>query len=84
MKARVLMMNPMPFLSGAAKSDRAQHWYIRHGSIDRDTSFQMQMLLALQAEDAGCDVNFRLAWEKGHTGDYDLDELFSWINALIQ
>jgi hypothetical protein len=84
MKDRVLMMNPMPFLSGAKESDGARHWYIRHGSIDRDTSFQMQLLLALQAEDAGCDVNFRLAWEKGHTGDYDLEELFGWINSLIQ
>jgi hypothetical protein len=82
MRTRVLMMSPMPFLSGAYESDTAEYWYVRHGSIDRDTAFQMQMLLALQAEDAGCDVNFRLAWEKGHTGDYDLDELFSWINSV--
>ena len=38
--------------------------------------------LALKLQNAGKDVNFLLAWNRPHSGDYALDELFEWIKSL--
>ena len=57
----------------------APHWYIRHGAIDRDTSFPIPLNLALKLQKEGKNVNYLLAWNRPHSGDYSLDELFSWI-----
>lgn len=29
------------------------------------------------------DVNFLLAWNRPHSGDYALDELFEWIAKIV-
>lgn len=78
---RVHIMNPMNFI-GDGVSKTASHWYIRHGALDRDTAFQIPINLATKLENNGCDVNFELAWGRGHSGDYDLDELFAWIREI--
>ncbi|MBE6334484.1 MAG: alpha/beta hydrolase [Bacteroidales bacterium] len=79
-QAKVAMMNPMFHLLFPA--DRASHWYIRHGSRDRDTGFSVPINLATKLSNVGCSVNFSLAWNRGHEGDYDLDDLFAWIANL--
>ena len=33
-------------------------------------------------ENNGCDVDFALPWGIPHSGDYDMEELFSWIDGL--
>jgi len=33
---------------------------------------------------AGKDVNFLLAWNRPHNGDYALDELFQWIAEITK
>ena len=81
-KRNVALMNPMNFI-GDGVSTVAQHWYIRHGSRDRDTSFPVPINLALKLQNAGKDVNFLLAWNRPHSGDYALDELFEWINKVL-
>ena len=58
------------------KADNAPHWYIRHGARDRDTSFPVPVNLATKLQNEGLDTDFLLAWNRPHSGDYSLDELF--------
>jgi hypothetical protein len=82
-KDRVYLMNAMNFI-GKTGSKTAPNWYIRHGSIDRDTAFTIPIVLATALSNKGYAVDFALAWEKPHTGDYDLDEVFMWINGKVR
>ena len=75
------LLNPMNFI-GNENTDVAPHWYIRHGACDRDTSFPIPLNLALKLQNAGKDVNYLLAWNRPHSGDYALDELFEWIRKI--
>lgn len=79
---RIVMMNPMCFLT-EDNNGIATHWYIRHGAKDRDTSFLVPVNLATRLENIGKDVNFALPWNRPHSGDYNLDDLFSWIERVI-
>jgi hypothetical protein len=83
MQERVYIMNPMNFIGGDSDSQLAQHWYIRHGAKDRDTSFLVPINLATKLQNAGYDVNFALPWNRPHSGDYNLDDLFSWIKSVL-
>ncbi|MCR4764917.1 MAG: alpha/beta hydrolase [Bacteroidaceae bacterium] len=76
------LLNPMYFV-GDSKTDVAPHWYIRHGSRDRDTAFPVPLNFALKLQNEGKDVNFLLAWNRPHGGDYALDELFQWIRQIM-
>ena len=77
----VRMMNT---LSYASSEGCCQHWRIRHGPCDRDTSLAIPLILALSLEDAGKDVDFAFPWGLPHSGDYDLDGLFTWIDRICQ
>lgn len=77
----VRLLNPMYFI-GAPKTDVAQHWYIRHGARDRDTAFTVPLNLATKLKNCGKSVDFLLAWNRPHSGDYALDELFGWIKTV--
>ena len=89
----VYLMNPMNFIGvvenpNDKKGERkvaavAPHWYIRHGARDRDTGFPIPLNLALKLHNAGCDVNFLFAWNRPHSGDYALDELFTWLGGIM-
>ncbi|MCD8185932.1 MAG: alpha/beta hydrolase [Rikenellaceae bacterium] len=80
---RVYLMNPMNFI-GRENNKTAPHWYIRHGAVDRDTAFPVPVNLATKLENNGFSVNFFLPWNRNHSGDYDLDELFDWINHTLE
>ncbi|MBE6106002.1 subtype B tannase [Anaerovibrio lipolyticus] len=77
----IKMMNPMNFIG---KADTAKHFRIRHGALDRDTSLAIPALLALKLQNNGVDVNFSVPWGRGHSGDYDLPELFDWIDSICK
>jgi hypothetical protein len=77
-KERAYIMNAMNFI-GTQNTDTAQNWYIRHGTIDRDTAFTISINLYTKLLNNGYDVNYKLAWEQPHSGDYNLDELFAWV-----
>ena len=79
----VTLLNPMNFIDDPLSSV-APHWYIRHGARDRDTAFPIPINLALKLQNAGKDVNFLLAWNRPHSGDYALDELFQWLRNIIK
>ncbi len=83
LEARVFMMNPMNFIKDKA-SNQAPNWYIRHGARDRDTSFPVPVSLATMLMNNGFNVNFALPWNRPHTGDYNLDDLFTWIKQITQ
>jgi len=79
--AVVRMMNPVPWIAEHA-ADVAPHWRVRHGSFDRDTSLAIPVILATMLQNRGYDVDFALPWGLPHSGDYDLDKLFVWIDGL--
>ncbi|MDR1466126.1 MAG: alpha/beta hydrolase [Treponema sp.] len=82
-QARIDLMNPMYFI-GDSVSTITKNWYLRHGSLDRDTAFQIPINLYTKLNNAGYDVDFRLIWNRGHQGDYDLDDLFAWIKTTVK
>ena len=80
---RVFIMNPMNFISENSTSV-APHWFIRHGAKDRDTSFLVPINLATKLKNSGFDVNFFIPWNRPHSGDYNLDDLFNWIDNVTR
>ena len=79
--ATVRLMNPMNYI-GQNGSRVARHWRIRHGTKDSDTSLAIPAMLALALQNRGHAVDFALPWERPHSGDYDLDELFDWMDEM--
>lgn len=84
-KDRVYLMNPMNFI-GKDGATLAKNWYIRHGTKDRDTAFTVPVNLYTKLMNTGqvSQMNFKLGWERPHSGDYDLNELFSWMGTVTQ
>lgn len=80
---QVRLINPMDYLGTSAKA--APYWYVRHGMIDRDTSFAVEVALATAArQDADVKgVDFRLPWLTSHSGDYDVKEAYSWLAEVL-
>lgn len=82
-KQQIKMMNPMYYIDDA-QAVKARHFRIRHGSVDRDTSLAISNMLALKLQNAGIDANVLHPWGIPHAGDYDLDELFAWIDEICR
>lgn len=82
-KLNEYLLNPMAQI-GQSQVTTAPHWYIRHGAIDRDTAFPIPLNLALKLQNAGKDVDYLLAWNRPHSGDYALDEVFEWIGRIVR
>ena len=78
----IKLLNPMNFIGGDVNT--ASHFRIRHGAKDRDTSLAIPAILALKLENSGVDVDFFSPWDRGHAGDYDLEELFSWTDKICK
>lgn len=79
----VKMMNPMNYI-GTEGTTTAHYWRIRQGAIDRDTSLAIPVILATKLKNKGFDVDFMLPWGIGHAGDYDIDDLFIWMDKICQ
>lgn len=79
-KEQVYLMNPMNFAGG---SGTVKHWRIRHGAADSDTSFAISAMFCLKLREAGADVDYKLPWGVPHSGNYDLNELFAWIDSVV-
>ena len=79
----IKMMNPLNYIdSDTAVS--AKHWRIRHGTKDSDTALAVSFILASKLEAEGFSVDFAYPWDKTHSGDYDLAELFAWIRSACR
>ncbi|MGI6229831.1 MAG: subtype A tannase [Tractidigestivibacter sp.] len=92
--SRVSAYNPMSYLCSCYKlagtSTIAPHWRIRTGIEQGDTALttEVNLALALQANDAVSDVDFATVWGLGHTtaertGDAD-DNFISWVKQCVQ
>mgnify|MGYP002857981011 CR=1 FL=1 len=77
------MMNPTAFIIDGS-SDVCRHWRIRHGAFDRDTSLAIPVILGTLLMNRGYDVDLALPWGMPHSGDYDLDNLFAWIDSICR
>ena len=75
----IRLLNPMALLNAPGLT---RNWRIRHGAYDRDTSLAISVMLAVSLRMRGCNVDYHLPWGLPHSGDYDLHELFAWIDGL--
>lgn len=81
--AIVRMMNPMGYI-GSEGVSTAPHWRIRHGAADRDTALAIPVILTTKLRNWGASVDFAAPWGQGHGGDYDLPELFAWVDGICR
>lgn len=77
----ISMMNPMHYIR-TRQASTAKYWRIRQGTLDKDTSFAIPAMLAISLVNQGNSVDFSLVWNQPHAGDYDLNELFNWIDQI--
>ncbi|SEQ87831.1 subtype B tannase [Basfia succiniciproducens] len=77
----VKLMNPMNYIKNKGS---AEHWRIRAGTSDRDTSHAISAILAIKLTMAGKNVDYATPWGVPHSGDYDLDELFNWADSIVK
>lgn len=61
----------------------ARHFRIRMGTLDRDIGFGSVLIMARLLAMKGADVDFHFAFGKPHDGDYDLKQLFDWIDEIV-
>ncbi len=79
----IRLMNPMNYLFDE-KVTKAKYFRIRHGSCDRDGALAIPTILALKLKEANIQVDYCLPWNIPHAGDYDLEELFMWIDEICR
>lgn len=77
----IKLLNPTKFIG---ECDTTKNWRIRHGAFDRDTSIAIPVILATLLKNKGYEVDFALPWGLPHSGDYDLEDLFTWIDKLAK
>ena len=77
----VKLMNPLNYIATSGTTT-AQHWRIRHGTADKDTSLAIPTILATKLQNSGYNVDFWMPWNQGHGGDYDLSSLFDWADSV--
>ncbi|MFN3847937.1 MAG: subtype B tannase [Spirosomataceae bacterium] len=82
-KQTIKMMNPMNYL-GDKQAKTAKNWRVRHGAKDKDTGFAVSIILATTLQNKGFKVDFALPWGVPHSGDYDLEELFVWMDKICK
>lgn len=75
----IKLLNPISYIG---KATTAKYWRIRHGAFDRDTSLAIPTILSLILSKYNYHVDFSLPWGVPHSGDYDLEELFKWIDTI--
>lgn len=78
---QVKQMNPMCYVQDE-KAEKAKYYRIRHGAVDRDTSLAISAILTAALQMEGVEVDYFLPWGVPHAGDYDLEELFDWIDSI--
>lgn len=81
---QVHLINPMDFIGTTA--DTAPNWYVRHGTRDRDTAFTVSVNLdrALAADKQVHSLDYQLAWNQPHAGNYDVPEAMAWIAKVVR
>jgi len=79
----VTMMNPMNYL-GSPAATNAQFYRIRYGTADSNTSVAIPLIVGTRAQNLGYKVDMATPFDVNHSGDYDLDELFNWMDNIVK
>ncbi|MBQ8264872.1 MAG: hypothetical protein IJY96_08890, partial [Oscillospiraceae bacterium] len=82
LQQQMKMVSPFQYLLDAeGESTSAPNWYVRYGMYDRDSSWAIEVALleCMKADKTIEDINFEFAWLKGHAGNYDVQEAWSWV-----
>ena len=79
----VTMMNPMNYL-GSPAATNAQFYRIRYGTADSNTSVAIPLIVGTRAQNLGYKVDMATPFNVNHSGDYDLDELFNWMDNIVK
>lgn len=82
---QIRMTSAVDYLVDSSDGDTAPYWYVRHGMKDRDTSFAVEAVLyyAMINDEAIKDVDFEFAWLQPHSGNYDVNEAYSWLKSIL-
>ena len=79
----VTMMNPMNYL-GSPAATNAQFYRIRYGTADSNTSVAIPLIVGTRAQNLGYRVDMATPFNVDHSGDYDLEELFNWMDNIVK
>ena len=79
----VKLMNPLNYI-GEPGSTFAKYWRVRHGTLDFGNMLTNPIILSTTLQNKGFDIDCALAWDQAHAGDYDLDELFVWLDRICR
>ena len=79
----VTMMNPMNYL-GSPAATNAQFYRIRYGTADSNTSIAIPLIVGTRAQNLGYKVDMSTPFNVDHSGDYDLEELFNWMDTIVK
>ena len=76
-------MNPMNYL-GSPAATNARYYRIRYGTADSNTSVTIPLIVGARAQNLGYNVDMATPFGVDHSGDYDLDELFNWMDNIVK
>ena len=79
----VTMMNPMNYL-GSPSATNAKYYRIRYGTADSNTSVAIPLILGTRAQNLGYSVDMATPFGVDHAGDYDLQDLFNWMDSIVK
>lgn len=84
LERRMYLLNPLNFIGTEENSVQAEHYRIRVGASDADTSLSVSMTLALRLAEAGFPVDYQMVWDKPHCeADYP-GEVCDWIAKICK
>ena len=79
----VTMMNPMNYL-GSPAATNARFYRIRYGTADSNISVAIPLIVGTRAQNLGYRVDMATPFDVDHSGDYDLEELFNWMDNIVK
>ena len=79
----VTMMNPMNYL-GSPSATNAKYYRIRYGTADSNTSIAIPLIVGTRAQNLGYSVDMATPFAVDHAGDYDLQDLFNWMDSIVK
>ena len=79
----VTMMNPMNYL-GSPSATNAKYYRIRYGTADSNTSVAIPLIVGTRAQNLGYSVDMATPFGVDHSGDYDLQNLFNWMDSIVK
>ncbi len=85
LQLQLRMTSAVAYLAHPEDNDVAPNWYVRWGMADRDSSFGLETSLyySMLDNDSIENMSFEFAWLKRHSGDYDVQEAYAWLESVL-